>query len=199
MTKDDILDFYKRYFHPSSTTRAKTCVHLIAQSSAEDIAAKMDPKEQTEKLAATLGDLLSQLGLTVDSTALAARLGKVDVHGGDSEGIADAMSAYLTETAGLAEEQLAQVVAQGKAVLAQLLPSLGIRSRDAQAAPAVNGEARAGRETNGENAAPGGAAAPVKEPVVIEDVKAWKATMPVSAGARPVKDLGEFEELEAKL
>ena len=40
---------------------------------------------------------------------------------------------------------------------------------------------------------------PIKEAEVIEDVRAFKARMPLSEGARPVKDLSEFEELEPKL
>jgi insulysin len=41
--------------------------------------------------------------------------------------------------------------------------------------------------------------APKKEPYVIENVRTFKASLPVSAGATPVKDLSEFEELDAKL
>lgn len=35
--------------------------------------------------------------------------------------------------------------------------------------------------------------------VFIEDARDFKARLPVSAGARPVKDLSEYEELDAKL
>lgn len=37
------------------------------------------------------------------------------------------------------------------------------------------------------------------EPMIITDVRSFKATLPLSEGARPVKDLVEFEELEPKL
>lgn len=36
-------------------------------------------------------------------------------------------------------------------------------------------------------------------PVIIKDVHAWKAGLEVSRGARPVRNLSDFEELEAKL
>lgn len=36
-------------------------------------------------------------------------------------------------------------------------------------------------------------------PTIIKDVHVWKAGLEVSRGARPVKDLSDFEELEAKL
>lgn len=37
------------------------------------------------------------------------------------------------------------------------------------------------------------------KPVLIEDVRSYKAGLPVSAAARPVKDLSEYEELDSKL
>jgi insulysin len=49
----------------------------------------------------------------------------------------------------------------------------------------------------------GGAEVKAKEasepPTIIENVHAFKASLNVSAGPRPVKDLSEFEDLEAKL
>ena len=36
-------------------------------------------------------------------------------------------------------------------------------------------------------------------PTIIKDVHVWKAGLEVSRGARPVGDLSDFEELEAKL
>jgi len=39
----------------------------------------------------------------------------------------------------------------------------------------------------------------IKEAEVIEDVRDFKARMPLSEGARPAKDLSEFEDLEPKL
>ena len=35
--------------------------------------------------------------------------------------------------------------------------------------------------------------------IIIEDVKAFKASMPLSAGTRAVKDLSEFEEVVPRL
>lgn len=36
-------------------------------------------------------------------------------------------------------------------------------------------------------------------PVFIDDVQSFRASLPASTGARPLTDLAEFEELEAKL
>ncbi|QIX01481.1 hypothetical protein AMS68_006998 [Peltaster fructicola] len=180
LNKDDILNFYQQYIHPSSSTRAKAAVHLVAQASTADIAAKLDPQEQAQKLTATLGEALGQMGLPVDTAALSERLGKVDVHAGDVDDIVKALTGYIGETAQLAEAQLAQIAEQGKLLLTQILPSLGIQAaKDEHATDTVAVESTPA--------------------VAIEDVKAWKATMPVSAGATPVKHLSEFEELESKL
>lgn len=48
-------------------------------------------------------------------------------------------------------------------------------------------------ETNGEAEGKGG------EAVVIEDVRAYKAGLTASAGARPARDVTEYEEIDAKL
>ena len=184
LTKEDMLEFFKTYYHPSSPTRTKASVHMIAQSSAEDIAAKTSSSEKREKLVSTLVQMLEQLGLKdVDAKDLTKRMEKVDVASGDTGGIVSAVGAYLKESAGMVAEQVEQVVEQGKVALDQILPSLGIVTQVA------NGEADE-VVTNGESHS---------KTIVIEDVQAFKASMPLSAGTRPVKDLGEFEELEAKL
>ena len=188
LTKEDMLEFFKTYYHPSSPTRAKASVHMIAQSSAQDIAAKTSSSEKREKLVSTLVQMLEQLGLEdVDAKDLTKRMEKVDIASGDTGGIASAVGAYLKESAGMVAEQVEQVVEQGKVALDQILPSLGIVTQDV--APMANGEAGE-VVTNGESHS---------KTIVIEDVKAFKASMPLSAGTRPVKDLREFEELEAKL
>ena len=75
-----------------------------------------------------------------------------------------------------------------------MLPSLGIISKDASSKEA--GEAQVNGDAQAQN---GDAAEKKSKTIVIEDVKAFKAGMPLSAGAQPVKDLSEFEELGAKL
>lgn len=196
ITKADMLEFYRTYFLPSSPSRAKTSVHMVAKASAEDIAAKMDPAEQKASLVATLSDVLNQLGMTVDAKQLAARMEKVDVRGGDTEGILNAVGSYLQESADVAKEQVEQVMRQGQAVLAQVLPKLGIKAKGTEVP--VREKADDGEEaTNGTTA--NGEVKGKKKSIIIEDAKAWKASMPLSAGPTPVKPLSEFEELEPKL
>jgi insulysin len=189
LTKEEMLEFYRNYVHPDSPSRAKATVYLMAQSSAADLAAKTSSSEKREKLVETLSQMLEQLGLEDTNTIdLTKRLESVDLAAGDAKDIMAAVGGYLKESAGMAAEQVDALVEQGQTVLASVLPSLGIVPKAAsEEATMPNGEV----EANGETA--------VKKTVVIEDVKAFKASMPLSAGVRPVKDLSEFEELGAKL
>ncbi|KAK3698064.1 metalloprotease [Vermiconidia calcicola] len=192
ITKQDILDFYQTFYHPHSRTRAKASVHLIAQATAADLAAKTSLSEKKEKLVETIVQMLEQLGLEETNAAdLAKRMERVDVESGDTAGIIDAVSGYLKESAGMATEQVEKVAEQGQVVLGTILPSLGIVQPSE-----ANGSAEKIAEANGEVVVNGETH---DKTVIIEDVKAFKASMPLSTGVRPVKDLSEFEELGSKL
>lgn len=188
LTKADILAFYREHFLPSSPRRAKASVWLIAQSSAADVAANTSDTEKKDKLLETVTQLLQQLGVEAEPEALNKQFEKVDIAGADLDGIVGAVGKYLTDVAGASAEEAAQVVEQGKAVIGGVLPSLGIIAPEEQQNGHVEGEANgeAGKQDDSKT-------------VVIEDVKAWKASMPLSAGPRPVKDLSEFEEVGPKL
>lgn len=177
LTKSDLQDFYRSYFHPSSTTRAKASVHLIAQGSA---AASND---NVKKLSSALSQALTQLGgTTVDESALSSRLAKLDLNAGtDVQGILSTVTGYLCESAGMAEEQIKSLAEQGEGLLKQILPSLNLTAAPEKA------------EENGE------VASEEKKTVLIEDVRAWKASLPASQGPRRVKELAEFEDLGSKL
>jgi len=186
-----MLDFYTTHINPSSPRRIKLATHLIAQSTPADLAAKTSPSEKQNKLVATLVQMLEQLGLeNVDSADVEKRIEKVDLTKGEVGGIVDAMGSYMKEGLGVAAEQVEQVMEQGKTALGQILPSLGIVAQDGPAARQVNGEVVADAAEAGKMES---------RTIVIEDVKAFKAGMPLTAGARAAKDLSEFEELAPRL
>lgn len=194
LTKAEVLDFYNKYFLPGSPHRSKFSVHLIAQASPEDIAAKMNPSEQREKLAEEIDTVLQQMlqgAPPMDRAGLVAEFEKVDISTGDIPTILNALGAYLAAN-GMPEEVLETVHAQGVQFLPQLLPAAGIVAPvpEVTTTNGVNGHA----ETNG-------AANGLKQNklVKVEDVRAFKASLPLTAGPRPVADLSEFEELEPKL
>ncbi|KAK5694709.1 metalloprotease [Elasticomyces elasticus] len=181
LTKDEMLEFYQTYFAPTAATRAKVAIHMIAQASADEIAEKIDPKEQRDQLVETLAGFLGQMDLQADAEKLSEKLEKVDIAGGDTEGIVSAVSAYLNEdpTTSNKTEEVKNAIDQAPAVLAQVLPQLGVKAKTPEVVEA----------------------APEKKQktVLIKDFKAWKASLPLSSGPKAVKELSAFEELEPKL
>lgn len=105
----------------------------------------------------------------------------VDVDLAKKENIVEAVRIYLKEDEGLGEEKVAEIVQMGELVLGQLLPQLGITSG------ASSGDVPDEEES------------PVKDSIIIEDPVAWKATLPLSKAARPVRPLIEYEENALKL
>lgn len=192
LTQQDIVEFFGTYFKPGSPTRIKTCIHMVAQASAEDIASNTSPAEQREKLAAGVAELLGQLGVTVDTAALSTQLEKVDLAKGDVEGILSNVGEYLQKAAGVAAEQVEAIMQQAQAVLPQFLPQLGIKPQAAEPEEA-NGHANgtANGHTNGE--------VPKSNTIVIKDVKKFKESLPMTPAPHAVKDVSEFEDLEPKL
>jgi insulysin len=122
-------------------------------------------------------------------------LSKLDLTTGtDSKSVLAAVTSYLRDSAGVAEEQIKALAEQGEGLLQQILPSLNLSS-STPAKEASSGHA----ETNGVEKVNGTEEKEKKKPVLIEDVRAWKASLPASQGPRMVKDLSEFEDFEAKL
>jgi insulysin len=141
---------------------------------------------------------LTQLGNTaVDETALSQSLSKLDLNANtDSKSILSAVTSYLRDSAGVAEEQIKALAEQGEGLLQQILPSLNLSSTtSAKEEVETNGNV----ETNGDEKVNGNDGKEKKKPVLIEDFRAWKASLPASQGPRMVKDLSEFEDFEAKL
>lgn len=148
-------------------------------------------EEKREKLVDTVSQLLEQLGLEdTNAQDLNKRMEKVDLAAGNAKDIMTAVGSYLKETAGMAAEQVEAVVEQGQEVIASVLPSIGILPSGA------DGVAEEAAQPNGEVEVNGEAKS---KSVLIEDVKAFKASMPLSAGVRAVKDLSEFAETGSKL
>ncbi|KAL9018416.1 MAG: hypothetical protein Q9185_004259 [Variospora sp. 1 TL-2023] len=177
--KPDMIDFFNHYIQPTSPSRAKLSVHMIAQSSPKAIAGTISAEEQKEKLISMLGKYLTSVGVDTDTDQLSKRFEYVDVAGGDQTAIIGAISSYLQNDAGVPQQSLTAVVEQGQQLLGTVLPSLGIEVKveetDLPPAPEV------------------------KPTTLIEDVFDYKSRLAVSEGPRPVRDLKEYEELEAKL
>ena len=184
LQKSQMVEFYNHYIHPTSPSRAKLSVHMIAQSSPKGVGAHLSPTEQKEKVISLLGKYLTTMGIHADVDKLFSRLEAIDVAGGDQAGIIDAVGTYLDEDVQLPEEDADAVLEQGQQLLGTVLPSLGIEVKQS-----VDG-------VEGENFP---AAPPMKKTTFIENVRNFKASLELTAGRRPVTDLTEFEDMEPKL
>ncbi|KAI4171617.1 MAG: hypothetical protein LQ343_004095 [Gyalolechia ehrenbergii] len=179
LSKQDMIDFFKQYIDPTSPSRAKLSVHMVAQSSPKALTGNISAAEQKEKLVAMLGKYLTSLGVNINTEKLSSRFDSVDVAGGDQTAIISAIFSYLKEDEQLPDESLTAVTEQGQQLLGTVLPGLGIEVKveEADLPPAPK----------------------VKKTTLIEDVFDYKSRLAVSAGPRPVRDLKEYEEMEAKL
>jgi len=185
LTKKDLINFFDHYINPTSPARAKLSIHMIAQLSAKSIGDTMDSAEQKEKVISLLGKYLNSLGLEVDDEKITNRFADVDVVGGDEAGIIHAMEAYLSNDIQVEDGRAKDVIEQGQQLLGTVLPSLGIEVRPAAK---INGIDHEGDDV------------PVtKVTTFIGNVHEYKASLQASAGARPVKHISEFEDLEPKL
>ncbi|CAD6592028.1 MAG: Insulinase (Peptidase M16) [Alectoria sarmentosa] len=185
LTKSDLIEFFDHYINPTSASRAKLSVHMIAQSSPKEVAGNIPPAEQKEKVVSTLGKYLTAMGIDAEQEKLTKRFDGVDVTGGDQAGIIDAVARYLDEDVELAEEDANEVLAQGQQLLGTVLPSLGIEVK--QTVDGVNGVEELPE------------APPVKKTTFIENVREFKAGLQLTAGRKPVTDLSEFLDTEPKL
>jgi insulysin len=186
LTRADILDFYNEFISPLSKRRAKLSVHMISQGKAKE-EDKVAPEKQIEAILNALSQFLSTSGAKVDTENLKVDLEKVDVAGGDQNGIIAVARDYAQSS--LPAEQLDAIVEQLNEAIPQLFVALGIKSAQAKkqedTVPEVNGVMNGDVEKT--------------PPVIIENVDTWKAGLRVSEGPRAVVDLSEFEEIEPKL
>ena len=185
LSKADMMEFFNHYIHPTSPQRAKLSVHLMARTSPKSVAGNMSQSEQKEKVLSVLGKYLTAMGLEADAEKLEQHFEDVDVLGGDVDGIIQAIGAYLSKDAGTPQDKVSEVFEQGQQLLGNILPGLGIEVKT---------------KTDVDDAGADLPPAPqTKQTTYIEDVRHYKSGLDVSAGPRPVTNLSQFEETEAKL
>lgn len=191
VTKEEMMQFFDLYVDPESTRRAKTSVWMHARKSAAEAEAEAESqgtKMGSEEVRKSFMDVLSQfmqaVGATEDEEKLDKRFANVDLSQGDQNSILGALKSYLAEDAKLAEQKVQEAMEQAKVVLPNVLMQLGVKLAPVE-----------GAEKAQEEVVPPPACAPVE----IKDVHAFKASMPLSRGAQPVRPLSEYMELEGKL
>ena len=192
----------------------KTVVDVAAEKSDAAAASATETETETDasteaasdnksaELAGLLSQVLSQLGLPSSKEELSKSLEKVDIKGGDSNGILTAVSGYLTSASTAAEsaaegtkEKIDALTQQGKQIIDSILPSLGVVPKKKGLVDGAEDES----VTSSEKKVADGKNGLEVEPVEIVDVRDFKTRLPLSEGLRAVRELAEFEELEAKL
>lgn len=204
MTKADLIEFFNTYISPASPqTRAKIAVHLLAQKLPVDTAVSVEDKSESSpatsdgksaELASLLTQVLSQMGLPSTKEDLTKALEKVNIKAGDSDGILTAISSSFSgNTAEGVKEKAAVFTAQGKSIIDSILPSLGIVPR---MKGVISGDES---RTESEEAVANSKLGKEPQALVIEDVRNFKAGMPLSEGLRAVRAIQEFEDGASKL
>jgi insulysin len=168
-----MVDFYNHYISTSSSQRSKLSVHLQAQAKAKE--PSLD--ERKTAAAAALKIILAEHKITAKDEAFQARIKDVS----SKDAIPDAVATHLTDDLKVDKEVANKVLDEAKA-------ALGVADSGLPAAPqALDASADVKSIVD------------ASHPVLIEDVHAWKASMQVSSGVRPVRNLEEFVEVAEKL
>jgi insulysin len=169
LSKQDIQDFFEHYISPKSSARAKLSVHLLAQAS-PPVTPATSTEQQKEQLVEMLGQYLGSAGVTADETKLTKDFTNVDITNEDA--IVSAIKPHLPAA------EVDEACAQIKQSLPQIMMALKIS-----------------KPVEGEVVKPEVAS----KVTVIDDARAWKASLQVSNGPRPVTDISDYEDLEPKL
>jgi len=168
-----MVDFYNHYISTSSSQRSKLSVHLQAQAKAKE--PSLDEKKTAA--AAALKIILAEHKITANDEAFQTRIKDAS----SSEAISDAVAIHLTDDLKVEQEVANKVLDEAKA-------ALGVADSGLPAAPqALDASVDVKSVVD------------ASHPVLIEDVHAWKASMQVSSGVRPVRNLEEFVEVAEKL
>jgi insulysin len=168
-----MVDFYSHFISTSSPQRSKLSVHLQAQAKAKE--PSLDEKKTAA--AAALKIILAEHKITANEEAFQTRIKSAS----SNEAISDAVASHLTDDLKVEKEVANKVLDEAKA-------ALGVADSGLPAVPqALDASADVKKVVD------------ASHPVLIEDVHAWKASMQVSSGVRPVRNLEEFVEVAEKL
>ena len=180
ITKEQMLEFFNHYIHPTSPKRAKLSVHIIAQSSPKDAGAALSKEDRVDMMVNTMDKSMLAAGMEVKPEKLRARLAGFDMVGSDKKGLIATVLKYLEEDIKVPDGQHEAIAGAAAQLLATVLSADDV---DAQ--------------QSGEKGLP--ISPKVKETTWIENVPEFKASLQASVAPIPVVDLSTFEELEAKL
>jgi insulysin len=168
-----MVGFYSHYISTSSSQRSKLSVHLQAQAEAEEPSFG----EKKTAAAAALKIILGEHKITANDETFQARIKDAS----SDEAVSDAVASRLTDDLKVKKKVANKVLDEAKAELGNAESGLSVAPQTLDASADVK------------------SVVDTSQPVLIEDVHAWKASMQVSSAVRPVRDLEEFFEVAEKL
>lgn len=177
------MEFFNKHFNPSSTQRARLAIYLHAQGKAEGAQKRQeDAQKKAHEAAEEEKVKLKQeyskyfLGQELDAGTKIRRLleglGSQDPSPSIWQTV-ESLGDHLREALKLPEKTITVLLEQAKI--------LGVKQTNPDEPRALNGTTA------------------VDYAIEITDVRLFKSKLTASSGARPVKDLVEYEDTDAKL
>lgn len=172
-----MIEFFNYYIHPTSPTRAKLAVHLVAQAKS-DVTTKQ------------ISDLVKALSLTEDSATQAAAdlQARLSAAHHDEAKEAESLKDYLTNTLSVTEDKIEAAVEAWKQV--------------SKYHKATNGTAeKTDSKESKENGGSGSQATAINgtAPIHIKNIRDFRAGLSLTGGPRAITDISEFLDVDAKL
>lgn len=181
LSKQDIIEFYKTYIDPRSPARAKLSIQMHAKSKASDTSKNLSPEQQKQQLLDAIQQFLEALEVPVDVAKLVERFNSVELVKGSESNILATVEGYLKDESGTPQAEIDGIMEQGQVILGEFLVRIGVK-----APPSTE-------------QLPDGVELVKRDSILITDPHAWKATLPITQAAKPVTDLSQYEEIDAKL
>ncbi|KAI5465829.1 Metalloenzyme, LuxS/M16 peptidase-like protein [Mariannaea sp. PMI_226] len=182
LTKKDMVAFFNKYFHPSSNQRSRLSVWLHAQGKAEGVEKRQEDakkkaqeiaEEETQKVQDEYAKYFgANSNVDVTMQGLLEGLGSKSPVPAMWETI-ESLGSYLREGLNVSEKAVSVLLEQAK--------KLGVA------------QLQSGRPLTV------GSTTALDQALEITDVRAFKAGLKATTGARPVKDLIEYEDTDSKL
>lgn len=187
LSQAETIEFFDRYISPDSPTRSKLTVYLRAQSSAADLSKGLEPSVLKENMLQLLEHFLQSEGTVGKPEQIQQRLDGVEIRPENQQVILLALEQYVLADLGLEDEEAKAVLEKGQTMMSALWHSAGVRAQQGQAMDGTSAE------DDGSGRTAKGAA------VQVDNIYEFRAKLPLTVGAHPVRDVSKFEELTSKL
>jgi insulysin len=175
---------YRKYFSPNSPDRAKVSVHLTAQAKPK----LPSVEEQKAHALSVIATILATEKVELDLPNLKTIITETASDTGDATAISEHIITKLTTQLNSISPSLPE--SKIDAIIDEARAALGLAEVEEQL---EHPKESTGGEPSQEHVKD------AKTPVLITDVRNWKAGLCLSSGVKPVKDLSEFMEPDAKL